>query len=155
MDNTWPHFFINLAHYIARRSKDPSTKAGAVLTTANNRIISMGYNGLPHGVADTPQRYLDRSVKYSTILHAETNAILFAKRDLTGTTMYLTTHPCAHCTSLMIQAGISLAIYDMPTLDFLKRWHDDITISQQLANEAGLRLLSITNLEPPTCLSSS
>ena len=34
------------------RSKDPSTKVGAVLVL-NDRIVGLGYNGMPTGISDT------------------------------------------------------------------------------------------------------
>lgn len=34
------------------RSKDPSTQVGACIVGADNRILSIGYNGTPNGFND-------------------------------------------------------------------------------------------------------
>ena len=47
---SWDECFMRMAHVIAERSKDPSTQAGAVITTQNNVVIGMGYNGFPRGI---------------------------------------------------------------------------------------------------------
>src|SRR5688500_6959549 len=80
----WTERYMELAAHVAQYSKDPSTKAGAVIVDPSNRVISLGFNGLPKGVLDSKERLENREVKYKLILHAETNAILFAQRDLTG-----------------------------------------------------------------------
>jgi len=74
----WDDRFLSLTQFIASWSKDPSTKVGAVIADQNNRIVSMGYNGLPVGVKDHTERYSDRERKLAMIVHGEMNAILFA-----------------------------------------------------------------------------
>ena len=105
----WHKRFLTLAEHIAGWSKDPSTKVGAVIVDQQRRIVSTGYNGFPQGVVDNPQ--LPRERKLMRTLHAEANAILFAKRDLSGCTIYVTHHPCAHCAAMIIQAGIKRVVY--------------------------------------------
>ena len=41
-----------LAFLAAKRSKDPSTQVGACLVDNENRIVSLGYNGMPRGCSD-------------------------------------------------------------------------------------------------------
>lgn len=50
----WDRHFITLALENARMSKDPATQAGAVIVGPDREVRSMGYNGLPRGIADTP-----------------------------------------------------------------------------------------------------
>ncbi|MEG1463000.1 MAG: cytidine deaminase, partial [Anaerorhabdus sp.] len=45
----WDQYFMGLAHLSALRSKDPSTQVGAVIVDSTNRVVSIGYNGLPRG----------------------------------------------------------------------------------------------------------
>lgn len=107
MNDIWNRRFLELASFISNWSKDPSTKVGAVIVDCNRRIISTGYNGFPIGVSDDQERLENRDFKYKAILHAEENAIMFAKKDLSRCSLYVSSlPPCSHCASLIIQSGI-------------------------------------------------
>ena len=43
---------MGVAHLAGMRSKDPSTQVGACIVSEDNKILSMGYNGLPRGCDD-------------------------------------------------------------------------------------------------------
>lgn len=45
----WDEYFLNIAKTVAERSKDPSTKVGAVIIDKHRRPVSFGYNGLIQG----------------------------------------------------------------------------------------------------------
>jgi dCMP deaminase len=106
----WDKRFIGLSEHISRWSKDPSTKVGAVITNGI-KIVSVGFNGLPQCVKDFPEILEVRNIKYKHIIHAETNAILAAKTDLTGCTIYTFPFlPCTRCASTIAQSGISRVI---------------------------------------------
>jgi dCMP deaminase len=134
----WDRRFIDLARHISTWSKDPSTQVGAVIVDAENRVVSVGYNGFPRHVADTDMRLNDRELKYKIVVHAERNAMLFARQSLAGCTIY--TWPfmsCAACTGMAIQAGIErhvAPINDNP------RWAADFELSKQMFREAGIAL---------------
>lgn len=49
---SWDQYFMGIAMMSAERSKDPSTQVGACIVDKNNRILSMGYNGMPAGCDD-------------------------------------------------------------------------------------------------------
>ena len=135
----WDRRFLALAEHIAQWSKDPSTKAGSVIVDADNRVVSVGYNGLPRGIRDTPERLENREVKYKIIVHAERNAILIARRSVAGCTLYVWPFmPCATCASEVVQAGIVRVV--APPSDN-PRWIDDFRLSQELFQEAGVSLL--------------
>ena len=80
-----------------------------------NKILSMGYNGMPIGINDdniTWERegsFLD--TKYAYVCHAELNAILNYKGNLTGSKIYVYLFPCNECAKAIIQAGIKEVIY--------------------------------------------
>lgn len=84
----WDARHLEMAHHVSAWSKDPSTKVGARITDSRNRVISEGFNGPPRGVQDDPT--VDRETKLRRTIHAERNAILFARQALTGTTLYVT-----------------------------------------------------------------
>lgn len=138
--NIWNYRFMDMAHLVATWSKDPSSKVGAVIVDANRRIISTGYNGLAIGVEDSIERLTNRDIKYKIILHAEENAIMFAKRDLSGCSLYVTTlPPCAHCASLIIQSGIK-TVYACKS-DIPERWKESYDLTTAMFNESGVNLV--------------
>ena len=48
----WDRRMLGLVNLIATWSKDPSTRVGAVIVDAKNRVVSLGYNGFPRAVCD-------------------------------------------------------------------------------------------------------
>ena len=44
---SWDEYFMGIAMLAAKRSKDPNTQVGACIVSADNIIISTGYNGMP------------------------------------------------------------------------------------------------------------
>lgn len=146
----WDRWHLGLARYHATASKDPSTQCGAVIIDRNRRPVSSGYNGFPRGVNDSPDRYEDRSFKYPAICHAERNAILFAKTDLTGCTLYTTLMPCAPCAGMIIQAGIREVVCPIEhnpkwetQPEILQAWLDQFKISTTMFEEAHVSLRRI------------
>lgn len=105
--NKWDQRFFSLAEEVATWSKDPACKVGAVLVDPEHREFAFGYNGFPAGVADSIPRLGDRAKKNMLMVHAEVNAILNARRDLTGWKMYCTKPPCMDCATAIIQSGVS------------------------------------------------
>jgi len=113
---TWDEYFMGIALLSARRSKDPNTQVGACIVNAENRIMSMGYNGLPTGCSDdefpweAAGEHLD--TKYPYVCHAELNAILNAGgRSLQGCKIYVALFPCNECAKAIIQCGIREVLY--------------------------------------------
>jgi dCMP deaminase len=98
----------------------------------------MGYNGFPVGINDDHYRLNDRTTKYKIILHAESNALLFANTNLVGTTLYTYPFmPCPRCAGMIIQAGISQVVSYNSIPD---RWMEDFQISKELFDEARVSL---------------
>jgi dCMP deaminase len=135
----WDTRFLGLAAYISSWSKDPSSQVGAVITDGN-RIISLGYNGFAAGVEDKQERLEDRNCKLNLTIHAEENAMIFAKRGLTNCTVYVTHPPCPRCASKLIQEEVRRIVYITPSEDFLSRWADDIQLSTEMYREAGVEV---------------
>ena len=104
--------FAELSH--ARR-----LHVGAIIVK-DDRIISIGYNGMPSGwdnnCEDTVQHSDDTVTLKSKpeVLHAETNAIAkLAKSTESGNnaTMFITHAPCLDCAKLIFQSGIGSVFY--------------------------------------------
>ena len=114
---SWDEYFMGVAKLSAMRSKDNSTQVGACIVNKQNRIVSIGYNGMPNGCCDDGMPW-ERSAenpldtKYPFVCHAELNAILNSStRDFTGCTLYVTLFPCNECTKAVIQSGIKKIVY--------------------------------------------
>lgn len=106
----WPRRFLDLAAHIASWSKDPSTQVGAVAINDARAIVETGYNGIPRGVDDLPER-MERPDKYIWTAHAEENLVAHAARErLEGTTVYVTHMCCASCTRMLINAGVKRVV---------------------------------------------
>ena len=137
MITNWDLRYIELAKHISTWSKDPSTKVGAVITF-RNRVISIGFNGLPRGIADTEERLNDKSLKYAMTVHGEMNAILHANRDLRGATLYTYPFmPCSVCAAKIIQTGIVRVV--APYNDN-ERWSESFKITEAMFNEVNITL---------------
>lgn len=138
----WHKRFIELSEFISKWSKDPSTKVGSVIVDKYKRIVSTGYNGLPKDIEDTKERYENRDIKYKIILHAEENAISYAKRDLTDCTLYVSgLPPCAHCASLIISSGIKQVVFKKQEIP--ERWIESMKLSKTILEEAKIKLIEI------------
>jgi dCMP deaminase len=102
---------------------------GAIVVK-DDRIISIGYNGMPSGwdnncefedvgfsdsVFGESQTLISRGLKTRPeVLHAETNAIAkLAKSNESGlgATMFITHAPCLDCAKLVYQSGINTVYY--------------------------------------------
>jgi dCMP deaminase len=137
----WDKRYLDLAKFIASWSKDPSTKCGAVIVNRYHQIVSIGYNGFPTNIADTEDRLNDRDIKLAITIHAERNALIFAKEDLHGCTLY--TWPmqcCSECAAMMIQVGIArhVAPIHVPA-----RWQQSFDLANQIFAEADIQITYI------------
>ena len=140
MDSKWRNRFMAIAKEIASWSKDPSTKVGCVIIDGNKKVVSMGYNGFPRGVNDSSDLYADREAKYLKVVHAEINAIISAKTDLSGMTAVVTHEPCSNCMAALIQAGIG-SIVTQPTPSALReRFKLSFEQSDRMRADVGLEM---------------
>ncbi len=113
---SWDEYFMGIAELSARRSKDPSTQVGACIVDDNNKIMSVGYNGMPKACSDDEFPWEREGgqleTKYFFVCHAELNAILnYRGGSLEGSRIYATLFPCNECAKAIIQAGIKEIIY--------------------------------------------
>lgn len=138
----WDHRFLALAEHISQWSLDPSTKFGCVIT-AGKRVVSVGYNGFPQGIADD-DRLNDRELKYQMIVHGERNAIIFAKESLASTTLYCHPFmPCPVCAGMVIQAGIKRVVTQHSDNE---RWVKPFEITKDMFDEAKVELHEVYQL---------
>ena len=137
----WHIRFLELARQIASWSKDPSRGVGCVIVAPSKQIISTGFNGLPAGIADHPER-LERPVKYDLVCHAELNAILQCARNGAspiGCTLYSSFSPCVQCALAIIQAGIAEVVTREVAPSGDEHWQRSLELAKSLFAEAGVR----------------
>lgn len=114
---SWDQYFMGIAKLSALRSKDPNTSVGACIVGNDNKILSVGYNGMPQGCSDDEYPWERENedpleTKYLYVCHAELNALLnYTGTNLKGAKIYTTLFPCNECTKALIQSGISEVIY--------------------------------------------
>ena len=139
----WDRRFMELAKLVAGWSKDPSSTVGAVIVRPDRTICSVGFNGLPRGVEDHPERLLDRDKKLQYMVHAEANAILSAREPLNNYSLYVWPfHPCCHCAAAIIQSGIKEV--HCPDTTVL-RWSESFDVAKVMFAEADVTLILHTN----------
>ncbi len=149
----WDEYFMGLAMLASMRSKDPNTQVGCCIVDADNRVLSLGYNGFPIGCSDDVfpwEREADRSydTKYNYVCHAELNAILSYKgNSLKGARVYVNQFPCNECAKAIIQAGIKSIIYlddkyaDTDTVKSSKRMFDAVGLKYQKMEPLGKEII--------------
>ena len=113
---SWDEYFMGIAMLSAMRSKDNNSQVGACIVSPENKILSLGYNGMPIGCNDDDMPWEregeDLETKYMYVCHSELNAILNSpNHDLKGARMYVTLFPCNECAKAIIQSGIREIIY--------------------------------------------
>lgn len=114
----WNAMFMGVALLASARSKDKRTRNGACIVTPEQRIIGVGYNGLPRGCDDSDPVYWSDddgdafNSRHSYVVHAEINAILnCVVLPLRGATIFTTQFPCPKCAQAIIQSGIASVVY--------------------------------------------
>lgn len=129
-------YFMKIADCVSERSTCLRRHYGAVIVK-DDRIVSTGYNGAAVGdynccdtgecVRDTMNIPHGERYELCRAVHAEANAILSAREDLTGTTIYIhgrdakTNHtvkgtPCKMCERLIKNAKIKTVYISEPDL---------------------------------------
>ncbi|MBQ4187717.1 MAG: dCMP deaminase family protein [Firmicutes bacterium] len=114
---SWDEYFMGVALLAGMRSKDPNTQVGCCIVSQDNKILSMGYNGLPKGCSDDEFPWEREGsmleTKYVYTVHSELNAILnYSGGSLKGSKLYVSLFPCNECAKAIIQSGITEVIYD-------------------------------------------
>lgn len=132
----WENAFMETAETFAKLSSARRLKVGAVIVK-DNRIISIGYNGMPSGWdnnCENELRWPNGDIQFletkPEVLHAEANAITKVAKSSEScynADIYTTTAPCLECAKLIYQSGIKKVYWRTPHLrsrdglDFLEK----------------------------------
>lgn len=126
--------YLKMAQIWSGNSYCVRRQVGALIVK-DKMIISDGYNGTPVGFENICED--ENGVTKAYVLHAEANAITKVAKsnnNSLGATLYVTASPCIECAKLIIQAGITRAVY-------YESYH----------NTAGIELLKRANIEVVQC----
>ena len=149
MKKKWIDAFMDTAERFAELSSAKRLKVGSVVVK-DNRIISIGYNGMPSGWTNVcEEKVWDKTGDYELktkdeVIHAEANAILKLARDGesgNGADLFCTHAPCINCAKLIYGAGIKKVYYresyrDTFGIDFLNKC--DIEVEKYISKSVDL-----------------
>jgi dCMP deaminase len=130
--------YMNIAQEVANMSHARRLKVGAIVVK-DDRIISMGYNGMPsgwHNDCEIETRYEDGGVTLTTrpeVLHAEMNALMKLAKSTEsglGAVLFVTHSPCMECSKGIYQAGIARVFY-----------------AQDYRDDTGIKFLRASNID--------
>jgi dCMP deaminase len=140
MKSKFIQFYMDVAARVADLSHAQRLKVGAIVVK-DDRIISIGYNGMPAGWDNTCEDKIwnvhdgDYTLKTKPeVLHAESNAIAkLAKSNDSGdrADLFVTHSPCVDCAKLIYQSGIRRLYFrenyrDDSGINFLKKSGIDV-----------------------------
>ncbi len=129
----WPETWMNVARVISKRSPDFRLKVAAIVVPEDNTgILAQGYNGGPKGLYNEAQSI---EPGRSGFIHAEANCLIKCPYHFPlKKHMYVTHSPCPECSRLIINAGISRVVYDVPYRD---------TSGLDLLKSAGIEVMTL------------
>lgn len=111
-------YYMAMAYLASTRSTCIRRRVGCVLVDKNNRVLSIGYNGVPRGMRhciDNP--CAGASAKSGTNLdlceasHAEQSALMACKDIEAIYTAYVTSSPCNSCVKLLANTGCQNIVF--------------------------------------------
>lgn len=124
MKEKFVNAYMKVAETFAELSTARRLHVGAIVVK-DDRIISIGYNGMPSGWDNDCEDVIIPTLPYMQgdgptlktkpeVLHAETNAIAKLAKSTEsgdGATMFITHSPCLDCAKLIYQSGIKSVYY--------------------------------------------
>jgi dCMP deaminase len=126
MKEKFKQAYMKTAQTFAELSHARRLKVGA-LVVKDDRIISIGYNGMPAGWdnnCEYEMKWPNGEIRFletkQEVLHAESNAIAKLARSNEsgeGSTMFITHSPCIECAKLIYQSGIKQVYYGLQYRD--------------------------------------
>lgn len=135
---SWDQVYMEFARHLAERSTCGRLKVGCVIVSSdNNKVLSLGYNGGPEKVSND---CLSDQPGQCGHLHAEINALIkLDYNDPVRKKVYVTTQPCYMCAVALVNAKVSEVVYREPY-----RLEDGL----QLLRQAGISVRQFRELNP-------
>jgi dCMP deaminase len=115
MKTKYKQAYMKTAGIFAELSHAQRLHVGAIIVK-DNRVISIGYNGMPSGWDNQCEYTQEDGILKSKpeVLHAETNAIAKLARSTESgldADLFVTHSPCLDCAKLIYQSGIKRVFY--------------------------------------------
>lgn len=120
----WDTYFMTVAVAVSTRADCRRRWVGCVIVDSDHRIIATGYNGAPAGepgclsgacprglMTYEQQPGITASYDNCISIHAEANALLYARTSCKGATAYITDPPCPACRKLLKGAGVERIVH--------------------------------------------
>lgn len=142
--NKWQDAYMDTAERFGALSTAKRLQVGAIVVK-DNRIISIGYNGMPAGWTNVCEWTVDDGMGYDTgktkpeVIHAEANCIAKlagSNESGRGAEMYITHSPCIECAKQIYSSGISKVYYkneyrSTQGIEFLQKCGVEVTKYEQ------------------------
>lgn len=138
----WSKRYLEIAKDVSMWSKDPNKKIGALIVNKNGNIVSQGYNGFPRKIKDD-DRYNNKELKNSLVVHAEVNAILNALYNgakVKNCSIFVHGLPVCHeCAKVIIQSGIKNVVFNTP-LNTRSTWYTSNILALKMFIESNVKV---------------
>lgn len=116
---TKDEYFLRHAKVAATMSTCARRSVGCVLVNDHKQILSVGYNGVPSGVAhcnegnQCPGAGAASGTNLSSCfaVHAEVNAVIQCPNPMAIDTVYTTTSPCIDCTKFLMNTSARRIVF--------------------------------------------
>lgn len=136
---TYDEYYTAMLPLVASRATCPRRQVAAILVDADDRLVSIGYNGVPSGMPHCTEHPCpgagDRTGDNTQCIaiHAEMNAMQQARASRrTPRTLYCSTTPCFDCSKMLITEGVKRVVATISYAD--ERGRD-------LLNRAGVKVI--------------
>ena len=127
----WQSAYMDTAERFASLSTATRLKVGCI-AVKDNRILSIGYNGMPSGWSNMCERPSGSTGYLRTkdeVIHAEMNCLAklaSSNESGKGAELYITHAPCIECSKMIYASGIIKVYYrtefrDMAGVNFLRQ----------------------------------
>jgi dCMP deaminase len=141
---SWDELWFNMAHLVAMRAKCSRDRVGTVVVSADNVLLSTGYNGAPAGFYtegwcnEWCPAAISGDREHCPSVHSEVNALLRTPKPLAnGTTMYITSASCLNCAKFIAASGVQRVIMRVKQSDY----HRDPDTSIAFLKECGVEVV--------------
>lgn len=141
-----------IADKFAERSPDPSSKIGAILYNRLGLSAGHGWNSFPNQMVVDAAYYLDRTLKYDRVIHAEMRCLLMAGNDSVGGRLYTGCPPCKDCAKHIAEERVTEVYFWESRMNhpFVQRNAANVHVAMQIFAECGIRVIQIPDVLPGT-----
>lgn len=151
---SWDDIWMQVSLTMAQRAKCSRAAVGSVIVSADQRVVSTGYNGPPSGylAVGSCSTWCPRSMKNGQdasptyddcpSVHAEMNAIIRADpQELKGATVYTTSSICRGCAKVVANSGATRVVHLVNDELYWYRHNDE---TEKFLEECGIEVLRWT-----------